>query len=127
MSANLNTGFLNPLPSNSQETILLQIEDEKPTVFTPKLLKRDEITPLDEIELPEPQQPAQIERKDIDQIIEEPYSRVILKFRSLSIRDDPSIPGPSNYRISFLEFSFRYEPLDHSQRYRFRAPVPEVV
>ena len=36
MSTNLNTRFLNPLPSNSQETILLQIEDEKPTVFTPK-------------------------------------------------------------------------------------------
>jgi len=36
MSINLNTRFLNPLPSNSQETILLQIEDEKLTVFTPK-------------------------------------------------------------------------------------------
>jgi len=35
---------LNPLPSNSQETIPLQIEDEKPTVFTLQLLKWDEIT-----------------------------------------------------------------------------------
>ena len=61
MSTNLNTGFLNPLPSNSQETILLQIEDGKPTVFTPKLLKWDEITLPDEIELHEPPQPTQIE------------------------------------------------------------------
>jgi len=38
MFTNLNTRFLNPLPSNSQEMILLEIEDEKPTVFTPKLL-----------------------------------------------------------------------------------------
>ena len=38
MSSNLNTRFLNPLPSNSQETILLQIEDDKLTVFTPKAL-----------------------------------------------------------------------------------------
>jgi len=61
MSTNLNTRFLNLFPSNSQETILLQIEDEKPTVFTLKLLKWDEITLLDEIELQEPQQPAQTE------------------------------------------------------------------
>ena len=73
----------------------------------------------------EPQQPAQIERRDIDQIIEEPDGRVILKFRSLSIRDDPSIPGPSNYRGSFSNFSSRSEPLDYSQRYRFRARAPE--
>jgi len=38
MSSNLNTRFFNPLPSNFQETILLQIEDDKPTVFTPKAL-----------------------------------------------------------------------------------------
>ena len=55
MSTNLNTRFLNPLSSNSQETILLQIEDKKPTVFTPKLVKWDEITLPDEIELQEPQ------------------------------------------------------------------------
>ena len=51
MSTNSNTRFLNPLPLNSQEKILLQIEDEKPTVFTPKHLKWDEITLPDEIEL----------------------------------------------------------------------------
>jgi len=39
MSTNLNIRFLNPLPSNSQEILLLQIEDDKSTVFTPKLLK----------------------------------------------------------------------------------------
>jgi len=53
MSSNLNTRFLNPLPSNSQETILLQIKDDKPTVFTPKALKWDEITIPDMIELQE--------------------------------------------------------------------------
>ena len=72
MSTNLNTRFLDPLPSNSQETVLLQIEDEKPTVFTPKLLKWDEITLLDELELQEPQQFSQIERREIDQIGEDP-------------------------------------------------------
>jgi len=66
MSTNLNARFLNPLPSNSQETILLQIEDEKPTVFTPKLCKWDEIILLDEIEVQETQQLPQIERRDID-------------------------------------------------------------
>jgi len=65
MSSNLNTRFLNPLPSNSKETILLQIEDDKPTIFTPKALKWDEITIPDVIELDEPQITAQIERQDI--------------------------------------------------------------
>ena len=97
MSTNLNTRFLNPLPSNSQETILLQIEDEKPTVFTPKLLKWDEITLPDEIELQERQQPAQIERREIEQIVEEPNGKVILKFRSPSIREEPATPGPSKF------------------------------
>ena len=30
MSTNLNTKFLNPLPSNTKETVLLQIEDDQP-------------------------------------------------------------------------------------------------
>lgn len=127
MSTNLNTRFLSPLPSNSQETILLQIEDEKPTVFTPKLLKWDEITLPAELVLQEPQQPAQIDRREIDQIIEEPDGRVLLRFRSLSIRETPGQPGPSNYRRSFSDTSSNYEPLDHTTRYRFRNPIPEPI
>jgi len=127
MSSNLNTRFVNPLPSNSQETILLQIEDDKPTVFTPKVLKWDEITIPDVIELQEPQHFAQIERRDIDQIIEEPDRRVILKFRLLSSREDPSLLGPSNYGRSFFECSSQVGNLDHSQRYRFLSPIPEPI
>jgi len=66
------------------------------------------------IELQEPQRSAQIEQRDIDQIIEASDGRVILKFRSLSCRDDPSLPGPSNYGRSFSEYSFQTENLDHS-------------
>jgi len=127
MSSNLNMRFLNPLRSNSQETILLQMEDDKPTVFTAKALKWDEITIPDVIELQEPQHSAQIERRDIDQIIEEPDGRVILKFRSLSSREDPTIPSPLNYRRSFSECSSQMENLDHFQRYRFRSPIPEPI
>jgi len=105
----------------------LQIDDEKPTVFTPKLPKWDEITLPDELEFQEHQQPIQIGRRDIDQIIEESDGQVILKFRSASIREDSSIPGPSNYRRSFSNFSSTSEHLDHLQRYRFRAPIPEPV
>jgi len=127
MSSNLNTRFLNPLPSNSQETILLQIEDDKPTVFTPTALKWDEITIPDVSELQEPQNSAQIERRDINQIIEEHDGRVILKFRSVSCRENPSFPGPSNYRKSFSECSSQTGNLDHSHRYRFRSPIPEPI
>ena len=105
----------------------MQIEDDKPTVFTTKALKWDEITVPDVIELQEPQHSTQIERRDIDQIIEEPDGRVILKFRSLSSCEDPLLPGPSNYRRSFSECSFQIGNLDHSQRYRFRSPIPEPI
>ena len=44
MCANLNTKFLNTLPLNKKVVVLLQIEDDKPQVFTPKHLKRDAIT-----------------------------------------------------------------------------------
>ena len=52
---------------------------------------------------------------------------MILKFRSLSSREDPSLPGPSNYRRSFSECSSQTENLHHSQRYRFRSPIPEPI
>jgi len=44
MATGPNTKFLNALPSNSKETILLQIKDDEPKVFAPKLLKWDEVT-----------------------------------------------------------------------------------
>ena len=99
-----------------------QIKDHKPTVFTPKALKWDEITIPDEIELQEPQITTQIERRDIEQIIEEPDGKVVQKFRSLSVREDSSIPSSSNYRRSFSDFSSQTGNLDHTQRYRFRSP-----
>jgi len=79
------------------------------------------------IELHEPQITAQIERRDIEQIIEEPDGKVVLKFRSLSFREDPSRPGPSNYRRSFSDISSQIGNLDHSHRYRFRSLVPEPI
>jgi len=44
-----------------------------------------------------------------------------------AIRKEPSAHGPSNFRRSFSEFSSKSEPCDHSQRYRFRAPILEIV
>ena len=44
MCANLNTKFWNTLPLNTKVVVLLQIEDDKPQVFTPKLVKRVAIT-----------------------------------------------------------------------------------
>ena len=79
------------------------------------------------IELHEPQITAQIERQDIEQIIEEPGGKVVLKFRSLSFREDPSLPGPSNYRRSFSDIASQTGNLDHSHWYRFRSPIPEPI
>ena len=63
-----------------------------------KVFEWDEITIPDVIELQEPQHSAQIERRDMDQIIEEPDGKVVLKFSSLSFHEERSQPGPSNYR-----------------------------
>ena len=115
------------MSSNSQEIALLQIEDDKPTVFTPKLLKWEEISRPDELEIPSCILPAQIEGRDIDEIVEEPDGTVILRFRSKSIREDISIPKSLNYRTSFSEYSTRSEPLNNSQRYRFRNPIAEPI
>ena len=87
----------------------------------------DEITIPDVIELHEPQITAQIERRDIEQIIEEPDGKVVLQFRSLSIHEERSQPSPSNYRRSFSDIASQTGNLDTSHRYRFRTPIPEPI
>jgi len=85
MSANVNNIFLSTLPSNSKETILLQIEDDKPQVFTLKLLKQYEITIPEVIELDDTQSASHDKSKqmnDIEQIIEEPDGTVLLRLCS---------------------------------------------
>jgi len=129
MSTNLNTKFLNLLPSNSEETVLLQIEDDKAQVFTPKLFKWDEITVPEEIEL-EDAQPASTDKSkqlnDLEQIIEEPDSRVLSRFRSFC--EPTNLRGPSSSRKSFSDFhSERSIPLEEPQKYWFRSPIPEPV
>ena len=83
MCANLNTKFLNTLPLNTKVTVLLQIEYDKPQVFTPKHLKQDAITIPDAIVLEEAQ-PTSIGKSrrkiNIQQIIEEHFGRVLLRF-----------------------------------------------
>ena len=84
--ANLNTKFLNTLPSNTKVTVLLRIEDDKPQVFTQKLLKQHAITIQEAVELEEAQ-PTSIDKSrqkiDIKQIIEEHFGRVLLRFGHL--------------------------------------------
>ena len=69
-STNLNIHYLSPLPSNWHEIVLLQIEDDKPIVFTPKPLKWDEISLTNEHEIPNSIPPTQTKRRDINEIIE---------------------------------------------------------
>ena len=78
MSTNLNIIFFNPLPSNSKETNLLHIEDDKPQVFTLKFLKWDEVTISEAIELEDAQSASHDKSEqmnDIEQIIEDPMAK----------------------------------------------------
>ena len=83
LSANLNTKFLSPFPFNSKGTILLEIKDDKPSVLTPKLLKWDKITIPEQLVIENNQPAPPIERDEIDQIIEEPNSRLPLDLNPL--------------------------------------------
>lgn len=80
MSSNLNPKFSNPFPLTREEIVLLQIDVEKPTTFTPKRLKWSEITIPSEFVIENPQPPRNIMRNEVEQIIEEPDGRVLLKF-----------------------------------------------
>ena len=93
MCANLNTKFLNTLTLNTKVIVLLPIEDDKPQVFTPKLLKWDAITIPEAIDLEEAQ-PTSIgksrQKIDIEQIIEEHFGRVLLRFCSFHEPTNPT-------------------------------------
>ena len=105
MSTNLKTKFLSTLPSNSKEIISLQIEDGKPQIFTPKLLKWGEITTLEAIELEDAQSASHDKSKqmnDIEQIVEEPDAIVLLRFRSFC--GPTNLPGTSPSGKSFSDF-----------------------
>ena len=114
MSANLNTKFLNPLPSNTKEIVLLHIEDDKPQVFSPKLHKWDDITILEAIELKDAQATSidkSRQMNDIKQIIEEPDGQVLSRFHSF--RDSTNLPRTSASMKLFFDFhSKRSIPLE---------------
>ena len=82
MSSNLNTRFLSRVRRNTGETISLTINNENSTIFALKQLKWEEINLSDEIKLEDAQPPKQMAHREIDQIIEKPYGKVLLKFRS---------------------------------------------
>jgi len=129
MCPNLNTTFLSTLPSNSKETILLQIEDDKPQVFTPKLLKWDEITIAEAIQLEDAQSTFYDKSKqmnNIKQTIEEPDGIVLFRFHSS--REPTNLLGTSPSRKSFSDFhSDRGIPTKKPQNYLFRCPIVEPV
>ena len=102
MSTNLSTKRLRTLPSNSKETILLLIQGDKPQVFTPTLLKWDEITIPEAIELNDAQSASHDKSKqmnDIEQIIEETDGIVLLRF--CSFREPINLAGTSVSKKSF--------------------------
>jgi len=105
MSANLNTKCLSTLSSNSKETILLQIEDDKPHVFTPKLLTWDEITIQEAIALEDAKYASHDKSKQMNNIeksVDEPDGIALLRFHAF--REPTNLPGTSSSRKSFFNF-----------------------
>ena len=67
------------------------------------------------------QPPPQIARREIDRITEQPDGNVLFKFSSF--REYPFDLESFNSRRSFSDNRLvRSEPLNDSQRYRFRKP-----
>ena len=127
MSTNLSTKFLHTLPSNSKETLLLQIRSDKPQVFNPKLLKWDEITIPEAIELGDAQSASHDKSKqtnDIEQTIGETDGVVLLRF--CSFREPINPAGTSVGRKSFSGFhSDRGIVIKKPLNYWFRSPIAE--
>jgi len=127
MSTNLSTKRLRTLPSNSKETILLLIQGDKPQVFTPTLLKWDEITIPEAIELNDAQSASHDKSKqmnDIEQIIEETDGTVLLRF--CSFREPINLAGTSVSRKSFSGCnSDRGIVTKKPLTYGFRSPIAD--
>lgn len=129
MSTNVNTKVLSTLRLNSKEKIILLIEDEKPHVFTTKLLKWDEITIPKAIELQHAQSASHDQSKqvnNIEQIIEELDGRILLRF--CSSRELTNLSSTSAGRKSFSNFHSDTSILTKKpQNYRFRSPIAEPI
>ena len=127
MSTNLSTKRLRTLPSNSKETILLLIQGDKPQVFTPTLLKWDEITIPEAIELNDAQSASHDKSKqmnDIEQIIEETDGILLLRF--CSFREPINLAGTSVSRKSFSGCnSDRGIVTKKPLTYGFRSPIAD--
>ena len=127
MSTNLITKFFRTLPSNSKETLLLQIHGDKPQGVTPKLLKWDEITIPEAIELDDAHSASHEKSKqtnDIEQILGETDSVVLLRF--CSFRGPINLAGTSVGRKSFSSFhSDRGIVIQKPLNYWFRSPIAE--
>ena len=59
-------------PTLKKETTLLQVDADRPTTYTPKRLKWNEITIPSEFIIQNPQVPRNIEQTNPEDIIEEP-------------------------------------------------------
>ena len=131
MSANLNAGFLSTLSSKSKETILLQIEDGKPQVFTLKLLWSSEITIQEAIALEDASSASHDKSRqmnDIEKVVEESDGIVLLRLRSFC--EPTNLLGTSPSRKSFFDFHSSRGILEKTkkpQNYLFRSPIAEPV
>ena len=127
MSTNLSTTLLHTLPSNSKETILLLIQGDKPQVFTLTLLRWDEITIPEAIELNDAQSVSHDKSKqmnDIEQIIEEADGVVLLRF--CSFREPINLACTSVSRKSFSGCnSDRGIVTKKPLTYWFRSPIAD--
>ena len=97
-------------PTLKDETIILQVEADRPIIYTPKRLKWNEITVPTEFQIV----PRNLERTKVEDIIEEPDGKILLKFPSFRER-------PSTSRHSWLlARRSSYESID------FNSPIEQI-
>ena len=107
--------------STKEETVLLQIEAEQSKTFVPKRLKWNEITIPEEFKIENPQNPRDIEKTEISDIIEENYGTVLIRFNSFKERPSTSYRYAEPSRKSYSEYSFQ-QPI----KVFHKSPLPEV-
>ena len=122
MSSQLNPKF-SKNPFSKGETILSQVDAEQSTTYTPKRLKWNEMTILDQFKIKEPQFSRDIERREPSQIVEEPDVKVTIKFD----RTNSFINFRNTRRYQYYEHRAYCSDIHSTSesKYTFKMPIPQ--
>ena len=117
------------------QTTLFKVKQGKANTYVPQMSDWNEITIPDEWQIQTQTIPKTLTEKKIDQIIEEPDGKVLIRFNSS--RELPSTSSNTDYqtaRSSYSSCSFdrsntfdNSQPISQGYKVHEKSPIPEIV